>query len=86
MQVLCITFVNPGGDANYNWGMKVAKVNKKLGMWKKQKLSITGKVLALKVDILPALLHLAYVFPIPQTYRKLIIRETFNFLGGDMNI
>uniref|UniRef100_A0A3P9BM17 CCHC-type domain-containing protein n=1 Tax=Maylandia zebra TaxID=106582 RepID=A0A3P9BM17_9CICH len=32
-------------------------------MWSKRKLTITGKVLAVKADILPALLHLAYVFP-----------------------
>lgn len=86
MQVLGIDFGNP---ANYNWDLKIAKILKKLGMWSKRKLTITGKVLAVKADILPALLHLAYVFPMPQTHRKVLTRGIFKLIlggGGGMNM
>lgn len=60
----------------------MAKVRRKLGMWKKRRLSITGRVLVVKADILPALLHLAYVFPLPQMFRKELTREVFKFIWG----
>lgn len=85
MRVVGTDFGNPGGDANHNWSLKMVKVTKKLGMWSKRKLTITGKVLAVKADILPALLHLTYVFPMPQTHRKLLTGEIFKFIWGDMN-
>lgn len=80
MRVLGIDFGNPGGDANYNWDLKIAKILKKLGMWSKRTLTITGKVLVVKADILPALLHLAYVFPMPQTHRKVLTWGIFKLI------
>lgn len=82
MRVLGINFGNPGGDAEQNWESKMAKVRRKFGMWKKRRLSITGRVLVVKADILPALLHLAYVFPLPQMFRRELTREVFKFIWG----
>lgn len=70
MEVLGISFGNSEGGANFSWKKKLVRMNVKLGLWRKRNLTITGKILAIKVDILPAFLHLAYIFPIPQLFRK----------------
>lgn len=73
MEVLGISFGNTEGDAIFNWGKILKKMRIKLGLWNKRKLTILGKVLVIKADILPGLLHLAYIFPIPCVLRKKFI-------------
>uniref|UniRef100_A0A8C7I3E1 Reverse transcriptase domain-containing protein n=1 Tax=Oncorhynchus kisutch TaxID=8019 RepID=A0A8C7I3E1_ONCKI len=66
----------------FNWKEKLLSLNKRLGLWKVRRLSFSGKVLVLKADILPSLLHLAYVFPLPVSLRKTFIQVLFNFCWG----
>ncbi|CAB1340596.1 unnamed protein product [Coregonus sp. 'balchen'] len=51
--------------------MRVAVVQRKLAMWKARYLSFLGKVL--KVDVLPSLLYLAYIYPLPASMRGLFM-------------
>lgn len=81
MDVLGISFGNGEGDALCNWKKKMTAVEKNLGLWKTRKLSVSGKVLVVKADVLPKLLHLAYVFPMPQKYRAQLMRGIFKFYG-----
>ena len=71
-------------NAMSNWTRRMAKVQQKLGLWKTRTLTLIGKVLVLKVDILPSLLYLAYVYPLPVSMRRPLVRLIFNFLwrGG----
>lgn len=82
MVVLGISFGNEIKDDMFNWKEKLLSINKRLGLWKVRRLSFSGKVLVLKADILPSLLHLAYVFPMPVSLRKTFIRVLFNFFWG----
>uniref|UniRef100_A0A672ZQ03 Reverse transcriptase domain-containing protein n=1 Tax=Sphaeramia orbicularis TaxID=375764 RepID=A0A672ZQ03_9TELE len=45
-------------------------------------LSCVGKALVVESDILPTLLHLANVFPMPFSIRKLLVKQIFNFFWG----
>ncbi len=69
-------------DVETNWEMRQAKVLKKLNMWKERRLSISGKVLVIKADILPALLHVAYVFPMQALICFKLQKALLNFLWG----
>ena len=80
--MLGISFGNEIKDDMFHWKEKLLSINKRLGLWKVRRLSFSGKVLVLKADILPSLLHLAYVFPMPVSLRKTFIRVLFNFFWG----
>lgn len=82
MDILGISFGNKEGDAICNWKEKMNAVDRKLGLWKARKLTITGKVLVIKSEVVLKLLHLAYVFPMPQIYRVQITRGIFKFIWG----
>uniref|UniRef100_A0A3Q2X2I3 Reverse transcriptase domain-containing protein n=1 Tax=Haplochromis burtoni TaxID=8153 RepID=A0A3Q2X2I3_HAPBU len=82
MDILGISFGNKEGDALCNWKKKMTAVNRNLGLWKIRKLSISGKELVTKAEVLPKLLHLAYVFPMPQKYRAQLMRGIFKFIWG----
>ncbi|KAK2875431.1 hypothetical protein Q8A73_024043 [Channa argus] len=47
-----------------------------------RKLTLLGKVLVLKADMLSSVLHLAYVFPLPVAIRRPLARTIFDFLWG----
>ena len=49
-------------------------------MWKARYLSFMGKVLVLKVDVLPSLLYLAYIYPLPACLRRPLVRLVFQFM------
>ncbi|KAI4900112.1 hypothetical protein NFI96_030424, partial [Prochilodus magdalenae] len=70
------------GAARANWEERLAKARKKLGLWKARSLSFLGKVLALKVDVLPSLLYLAHVYPMPRFMRRGLTRDVFNLVWG----
>lgn len=82
MDILGISFGNKEGDAIWNWKGKMAEVERKLRLWKMRKLTITGKVLVIKSEVVPKLLYLGYVFPMPQVFRAQIMRGIFNFIWG----
>lgn len=81
MTLLGISFGNKD-DVESNWEVRLAKVLSKLNMWKLRKLSFSGKVLAIKADILPALLHVACVFPMTAMICLKLQRMLFNFMWG----
>ncbi|KAK2875482.1 hypothetical protein Q8A73_024099 [Channa argus] len=54
--------------------------NSRLALWKARKLTLLGKVLVLKADMLSSVLHLAYVFPLPVAIRRPLARTIFDFL------
>ena len=64
------------GSATLNWTARLEKAQRKLA------LTFTGRVLVLKVDILPVLLYLAYVYPLPASMRRGLVRMVFKFMWG----
>lgn len=80
-KILGVLFGREEGAA-LNWGQKVQAVKTRLGMWRTRGLSITGKVMALKADVLPSLNHLALVYPVPAQCARLLEREVFSFIWG----
>ncbi|CAB1348842.1 unnamed protein product [Coregonus sp. 'balchen'] len=70
------------GSATLNWNRSIAVVQRKLGMWMSRLLSFIGKVLVLKVDVLPSLLYMAYVYPLAASLRRPLVRLVFQFMWG----
>ncbi|KAI4890805.1 hypothetical protein NFI96_030933, partial [Prochilodus magdalenae] len=81
LKILGVSFMSEGA-ARANWEERLAKARKKLGLWKARSLSFLGKVLALKVDVLPSLLYLAHVYPMPRCMRRGLTRDVFNLVWG----
>ncbi|KAK2877414.1 hypothetical protein Q8A73_018933 [Channa argus] len=69
-----VTLVPGGGD--------LRPLKSRLALWKARKLTLLGKVLVLKADMLSSVLHLAYVFPLPVAIRRPLARTIFDFLWG----
>ncbi|KAK2875449.1 hypothetical protein Q8A73_024061 [Channa argus] len=66
--------------ATVNWEGRFQRVKSRLALWKARKLTLLGKVLVLKADMLSSVLHLAYVFPLPVAIRRPLARTIFDFL------
>lgn len=81
MKILGAEFAE-GDSSQINWTKKIAKVRTKLGLWKQRSLTLTGKVLVLKADILPSLVFLSYIFPLSARLRKGLSKAIFKFLWG----
>ena len=81
MTLLGISFGN-NNDGETNWETKLGKVQKKLNMWKLRRLSISGKILVIKSDLLPTLLHVAYIFPMPALVCLKLQKSLFQFIWG----
>ncbi|XP_048854239.1 uncharacterized protein LOC125722031 [Brienomyrus brachyistius] len=81
LKVLGVNFLSDGA-ARLNWEERLAIARRKIGLWKSRSLSFQGKVLALKVDILPTLLYLAHVYPLPRFMRRGLTRDVFNLVWG----
>lgn len=64
LKVLGVWFLR-GNMAGYNWGRVFERVRAKLSLWRLRRLSISGKVMAVRLDILPLINHLAVVLPMP---------------------
>ena len=81
MKVLGIWF--GGAEAcNKNWQERIAKVKQKLGMWGGRSLSIAGKNLVIRCEVLSGLLYLAQVWPVPRSFSSEITRAVFRFVWG----
>ena len=65
-----------------NWSQRLSGVQRKLSLWKARRLTFVGKVLVLKTAILPALLYLAYIYPMPASLRRPLVRLVFGFVWG----
>ncbi|KAK2873379.1 hypothetical protein Q8A73_024499 [Channa argus] len=69
-------------SATVNWEGRFQRLKSRLALWKARKLTLLGKVLVLKADMLSSVLHLAYVFPLPVAIRRPLARTIFDFLWG----
>lgn len=79
--ILGISYGN-NDDAATNWETRLTKVTAKLNLWGLRRLTVSGKVLAIKADILPSLLHLALVFPMPALIGLKLHKAMFGFVWG----
>ncbi|KPP59501.1 hypothetical protein Z043_122569, partial [Scleropages formosus] len=77
--VLGVNFLLAGAT-RANWEECLPKARWKMALWRTRSLSLIGKMLALKVDILPTLLYLEQVYPLPCTMRKGRTKDAFNFV------
>lgn len=68
--------------AGYNWGKVFERVRAKLGRWRARRMSISGRVMAVQLDILPLINHLAVVLPMPFLVGRWLEREGFSFIWG----
>ncbi|KAL6454983.1 hypothetical protein MHYP_G00365800 [Metynnis hypsauchen] len=81
LKILGVSFMQVGA-ARANWEKRLDIARRKMGLWKSRSLSFLGKVLVLKVDILPSLLYLAHVYPMPRDMRRGLTRDVFNLMWG----
>ncbi|KAL6476340.1 hypothetical protein MHYP_G00148500 [Metynnis hypsauchen] len=81
LKILGVSFMQEGA-ARANWEQRLDIARRKMGLWKSRSLSFLGKVLVLKVDILPSLLYLAHVYPMPRAMRRGLTRDVFNLMWG----
>lgn len=65
-----------------NWVEVSGKLKKKIEYWKSRKLTLEGKLLILKMILIPTLLYVARVFPPDFASGRTIIRHLFKFFWG----
>uniref|UniRef100_A0A3B3YRK6 Reverse transcriptase domain-containing protein n=1 Tax=Poecilia mexicana TaxID=48701 RepID=A0A3B3YRK6_9TELE len=65
-----------------NWETKWSKIQGKLLQWRERDLSLTGKVLVLKTELVSTLAHLASIFPLPHRVMTKLRKIMFQFLWG----
>ena len=81
LRVLGIDFGN-GEQVEENWAGRIRKIRGKLGLWQTRSLSVAGKILVVKAEVLPSLLFLARVFPLPPKWRRTLQGIIFKFIWG----
>jgi len=81
IKVLGVSFESTK-SASLSWARRLEAVERKVSLWKSRQLTFIGKVLVLKVDILPSLLYLAYIYPLPVSMRRPLMRLVFGFIWG----
>ncbi|KAK2875306.1 hypothetical protein Q8A73_024276 [Channa argus] len=81
IKILGVQF-QPMNSATVNWEGRFQRLKSRLALWKARKLTLLGKVLVLKADMLSCVLHLAYVFPLPVAIRRPLAKTIFDFLWG----
>eukprot|EP00061_Rhincodon_typus_P017798 g46662.t1 len=62
------------------WEEHVTKVRQKLGRWEHRSLSIVGKSLVIRCEVLSVLLYMAQVWLIPRTYTAAVTQAIFHFI------
>ena len=81
LRVLGVDFI-AGDSSALNWATRIAAVRRRMGLWQQRKLTISGKILVIKADVLPRLVYLGCVFPLPAWLRGGLTRAVFRFLWG----
>lgn len=81
IKILGVKFYKKDG-ARKNWEEKIEKAKNRLNRWKCRYLSISGKVMVIKADMLPSLIYLANVYPIPVRCKIKLTRAVFSFIWG----
>ncbi|XP_041429344.1 uncharacterized protein LOC121397172 [Xenopus laevis] len=70
------------GAALKCWDERMAKVRQKIGLWSLRDLTIEGKTLVLRNEILPVLQYMAQAWPPLATVCRAITRAVFHFIWG----
>ncbi|XP_069801854.1 uncharacterized protein [Dendropsophus ebraccatus] len=70
------------GAALKSWEERLAKVNTKIGLWSLRHLTIEGKALVLRNEVLPVLQYTAQAWPPHVTVCRAITRTVFRFIWG----
>ncbi|KAM9330996.1 uncharacterized protein PAF06_019337 [Gastrophryne carolinensis] len=81
VKILGVWFGAEGADLK-SWNERLSKMNSKFGLWSLRNLTIEGKTLVLRNEILPVLQYLAQAWPPRVKTRKTITRAVFNFIWG----
>lgn len=68
--------------AKRNWVGKIERVKTQLDIWRARRLTIKGKVVVIKADLLPGLNYMAYIFPMPTSCKLLLTKLVFSFIWG----
>ncbi|XP_044155447.1 uncharacterized protein LOC122942017 [Bufo gargarizans] len=70
------------GAALKSWEERLAKVNQRIGLWSLRHLTIEGKALVLRNEVLPVLQYTAQAWPLLATVSRAITRTVFRFIWG----
>uniref|UniRef100_A0A803J2T7 Reverse transcriptase domain-containing protein n=1 Tax=Xenopus tropicalis TaxID=8364 RepID=A0A803J2T7_XENTR len=81
IKILGVIF-NAENKGDLNWDIVLTRLEKKTCMWNLRDLTMEGKVLIIKMVLLPIMLHIALVFPPSSLYIKRLTRVCFKFLWG----
>lgn len=83
LKVLGVQFFRQN-SAKENWKVLIGKVRSKIGLWSTRELSLSGRSLVIKADLLPTVNYLAYVFPLPYNCGRELEGLVYSFLwkGG----
>ena len=81
IKVLGVHFWKERADRK-NWEACLERVKKRVELWKQRALTLSGRVLVVKADILSQVIYLARVFPIPASCKVRLTRQIFKFLWG----
>uniref|UniRef100_A0A803KE26 Reverse transcriptase domain-containing protein n=2 Tax=Xenopus tropicalis TaxID=8364 RepID=A0A803KE26_XENTR len=81
IKILGIIF-NSDITGTVNWDSVLMKLEKKVLIWNLRDLTMEGKILIIKMVLLPIMLHVGMVFPPSNVYIKKLTRVCFKFLWG----
>ncbi|KAM5138176.1 LOW QUALITY PROTEIN: uncharacterized protein ACMZJ9_016764 [Mantella aurantiaca] len=70
------------GAALKSWDERLSKMNQKFGLWSLRELTIEGKTLVLRSEILPVLQYLAQAWPPQRKTCRAITKAVFYFIWG----
>ncbi|XP_056416635.1 uncharacterized protein LOC130357908 [Hyla sarda] len=84
IQILGVWF-GKEGVALKSWQDRLGKMNSKIGLWSSRKLSVEGKALVLRSEVLPVLQYTAQTWPPHTTVCKAITRTVFRFIWGKLD-
>lgn len=68
--------------AKANWDKRLPGIQGKLLQWQDRELSMTGKVLVVKAEVLASLTFLAMTLPAPRSFILALTRIVFRFIWG----
>ncbi|KAM4045420.1 uncharacterized protein ACNLHF_009252 [Anomaloglossus baeobatrachus] len=67
-------------DGCKNWDLVLTRLSQKISLWQLRKLTMEGKILIIKMILLPIILYAAMVFPPNSLYFKRLMKPIFYFL------
>ncbi|KAM5193702.1 uncharacterized protein ACMZJ9_018664 [Mantella aurantiaca] len=70
------------GAALKSWDERLSKMNQKFGLWSLRELTIEGKTLVLRSEILPVLQYLVQAWPPQRKTCRAITKAVFYFIWG----